>query len=652
MNQAKLDAALAWARRGFRIFPLIPGKKKPAVKGFSAVATTDEDLINLWWSAEDYNIGVDTTGMVVVDVDVKEGKRGIESFTALGLQWDTLTVATPSGGYHAYYIGPDSRSQVEVMGSGLDLRSHHGYVVAPGSVTEDGVYEVVLDQPMVDVPSPVSRYLEEPRQRESGLAEHVEWDTEVNVAACIGYLQWAPAAVEMRGGNNQTYEVAAYCRDFGVSPHKISELMDKYYNPRCSPPWTRPELDHIVGNAWEYGSGVCGKLSPTQLLHGVSVPTPKEILHAEAAIGFGNVVAAEMIEPRPWVMSRLLMLRQITLLTAAGGAGKSTFAMTLAVHLAAGLDFLGLKIHKPGKSILYNAEDDRTEASRKLYACCAQYGIDFYQVKDKIALIGRDELNVKLTRGQRPPVINAEHVEYLTQLASDPEVVMLGLDPLVRIQTGHEDDNVEMDVVMDIMTGVARDANVAMLLAHHTSKGSSSIDNAGSATAQRGAGAISAACRISVTLFGASKEDCQQFHIPEKDIHKFVRLDDAKANLALMTGEPIWMEKVSSTLMNGDQVGVLMPVSLTETAQQAVAQIGRMLLGRMTHDGKAAIPITEAAQIVMTEHSLYAKLPINTVKQRIEHMFQGNGVALDHGRGIRALRDTDKASAPLMVVMC
>jgi hypothetical protein len=222
----------------------------------------------------------------------------------------------------------------------------------------------------------------------------------------------------------------------------------------------------------------------------------------------------------------------------------------------------------------------------------------------------------------------------------------------VRVQTGHEDDNVEMDTVMDILTEITHRANVATLLAHHTSKGSSNVDNAGSATAQRGAGAISAACRISVTLFGASKDDCAEYHIPEKEIHRFVRLDDAKANLAAMVGEPLWMEKVSTKLMNGDDVGVLMPVSLTETANKSKAQIGMMILNRMMQEGKAAVTITEAAQIVMTEHALLGKLPINTVKQRVEHMFQGQGIVVDGARRIKACRDVEKASAPLMVVMC
>ena len=37
--------------------------------------------------------------MVVIDIDVKLGKNGLAEYEALGGDYDTLVVRTPSGGY-------------------------------------------------------------------------------------------------------------------------------------------------------------------------------------------------------------------------------------------------------------------------------------------------------------------------------------------------------------------------------------------------------------------------------------------------------------------------------------------------------------------------------------------------------------------------
>ncbi|CAM5261122.1 hypothetical protein SHIRM173S_07371 [Streptomyces hirsutus] len=89
---ALLRAALDAAARGWHIFPLRPGTKRPALHGAKACtgsgpctaghrkwkqrATTDPDRIRAAWSRAPFNVGIATgpSGLVVVDLDTPEHK--------------------------------------------------------------------------------------------------------------------------------------------------------------------------------------------------------------------------------------------------------------------------------------------------------------------------------------------------------------------------------------------------------------------------------------------------------------------------------------------------------------------------------------------------------------------------------------------------
>ena len=174
----KLDAAIAWAARGIRVFPLQAGSKLPAMDGWTISATTDPIIIREMWTRTDpvigtqveldYNVGVLTSDIIVLDLDIKEGKRGLETFLRLGLEFDTLVVRTPSGGFHAYYrgIGREVGSSHLVSPTdGMDVKSHNGYVAAPGSTIDGVPYTVEIDEPVADFPVELRPLLKAPRSQ-------------------------------------------------------------------------------------------------------------------------------------------------------------------------------------------------------------------------------------------------------------------------------------------------------------------------------------------------------------------------------------------------------------------------------------------------------------------------------------------------------
>ncbi|QWF80462.1 bifunctional DNA primase/polymerase [Amycolatopsis sp. CA-230715] len=159
--------ALYFAVMGWAVFPLAPGtKRQPAVKDWENRATTVADRIRRCWAADRFNIAIATkpSGLVVVDCDMpKHGETGPDGATALaalaeergGPLPDTYTVTTPSGGTHRYYRAPAGtrlRNTQGVISPLVDTRAGGGYVVAPGSVTDEGAYELTDDTDPVELP--------------------------------------------------------------------------------------------------------------------------------------------------------------------------------------------------------------------------------------------------------------------------------------------------------------------------------------------------------------------------------------------------------------------------------------------------------------------------------------------------------------------
>ncbi len=167
--------ALHFAARGWHVFPITPGAKKPpVVDRWETRASTDPDQISRWWQVP-YTIGIATgpSGLVVVDLDTpKPGETAPDRWAALGIgsgagvlralvrQHDTtvtptFAVTTPSGGWHLYYTAPAGaqlRNTQAVIGWKIDTRAHGGYVVAPGCPVPPGGYELVDDRDPVDLP--------------------------------------------------------------------------------------------------------------------------------------------------------------------------------------------------------------------------------------------------------------------------------------------------------------------------------------------------------------------------------------------------------------------------------------------------------------------------------------------------------------------
>ena len=184
---SRLHAALAAADRGWPVFPLRPGEKRPraGLSAWEARATIDPDRITSWWRRHpEDNVAIATgpAGLVVVDLDLADtdeprpdgwpaARGGIDVFAALAARHasppgGTWTVETASGGRHLYYRAPAAggpwRNSAGRIGWHIDTRAAGGYVVAAGSVVGGRRYSVIYDVDPVPLPGWIAHALMPP----------------------------------------------------------------------------------------------------------------------------------------------------------------------------------------------------------------------------------------------------------------------------------------------------------------------------------------------------------------------------------------------------------------------------------------------------------------------------------------------------------
>ena len=146
--EVNLDAALALAGAGIKIFPA-GTDKRPLVKHWQEIATTDEDQIRGWWERVNAlpAIPCGTNGIVVIDLDRHAGGAdGVPAFKQLieahgPLPAGVPTLRTPSGGLHLFFRQPDGEPFGNGRGdlpAGIDVRGAGGFVIGLGAVLPDG----------------------------------------------------------------------------------------------------------------------------------------------------------------------------------------------------------------------------------------------------------------------------------------------------------------------------------------------------------------------------------------------------------------------------------------------------------------------------------------------------------------------------------
>src|SRR6516162_226185 len=179
-------------------------------------------------------------------------------------------------------------------------------------------------------------------------------------------------------------------------------------------------------------------------------------------------------EPVPeleWAVLDRIPLRQVTLFSGEGSAGKSTTQLHLSFAHVLARDWLGT-MPEPGPALFVDAEDDEKILHRRSAAILDHYGTTFKEAVDGglhlVSLIGQDAVLGAASR--RSEVIQPTPLfKRLLEAAGDIKPKMIGIASSANVYAGSEIDRQQVQQFISLLTAVARAANGALVLISHPS---------------------------------------------------------------------------------------------------------------------------------------------------------------------------------------
>ena len=270
----------------------------------------------------------------------------------------------------------------------------------------------------------------------------------------------------------------------------------------------------------------------------------------------------KLIPPRRWLYGRALVRRFVSVLVAPGGTGKSLWAMAAGVSLATGVPLLGDRVYTRTNVWLINLDDPMDELNRRFAALRVHYDLRAADWRGRFFMNSGEERGLIMAKMELTAdgfaVVHPDEAA-LERHILENRIGLLIVDPFAESHTLEENSNPQMVAATAAWRRVARKTDCSILLVHHVRKsGGAEIESA------RGAKALTDSARVGLVMSTMSTDEACSLGISEEDRLSYVRMDDAKANLAPRAGVAKWFRLNHMELGNqteeypeGDQVAVI-----------------------------------------------------------------------------------------------
>lgn len=446
----RLEWALKYAAHGYRVLPvwwiteaggcacaagLGCGKKAgkhPIHSDWPKVATTDEAEIRDWWARWPLANVALLMGNGVCAVDIDNG-YALEELDSRGLPTQTPTQHTGSGGFHRLYrwTGKRLKNAVRFV-EGADIRTDGGIIVVEPSVNLRGSYwwdpENDPFSPLAELPAWIADVC--------ALENAVKKPT-INIADLWNGIPEGARngrlfsyACRMRRDKRPELEILAVCLELGL---------------RCRPPMPPDEITTIVESSGRYAD----KREDDGLVC-VNV--------------FPEFVSLDL-KPKAEIVSPWFREKDISMVHAFRGAGKTWFTMSAAFCIAAGVPFLKWQVPQARGVLVVDGEMPGRDLQKRFLQLAAGAGIDTDKMPAPLRLIPHD------LQERGIPSLDTSAGQGLVERYLDDQIAVVIFDNISTLfRSGVENEAEGWNAAQEYLLTLRRQG-LAVLLVHHSGKG-------------------------------------------------------------------------------------------------------------------------------------------------------------------------------------
>jgi archaellum biogenesis ATPase FlaH len=434
--------------------------KHPIEVGWQRSSTRDRATIIAWWRRNpQYNIGCDTekTGVVMLDVDVSEGKVGTSSYAALfpadefPTMYDKSDVRTHSGGAHRYRrygVGQETlKTNASKIALHVDMRAAAGNAVLPGSVGVEGPY-TITDPDFSVATLPVL-----PQNAYEKIVRLCATAKTLAKTEFVDGVEFVPH------GMRHEYAKTWLARMHGAtkaSPDVLFAALSEHF-AQVAPDADMDDMRRLCDWYADKDGDVVGC-------------TPESLFDREADSDMTTALSDVKLEAVDFLWGRFLPKGKLVVLAGEPKDGKSTLAVTICAALTAGLALPGdaSGVYRVPQTVIYFTAEDGigdTILPRAINA-----GANLANFRTATLAYSMWEQNKRVDRQ-----ITLANTEKLRDLIEKHRPSLIVVDPLQAF-IGASVDFHKANSVRPILAGVAKlaeDFGVTVLIIAHLNKSDS-----------------------------------------------------------------------------------------------------------------------------------------------------------------------------------
>lgn len=599
-----LPEAAAFIAQQWPCFPCNAEKRPVTAHGLKDAVSNPEEARRLFRKPGAAMIGVPTgaaSGLVVVDLDCKDGAAGLEWHAANQHRIpETRQHRTRSGGKHLlfqYPVGRTIRNSASKIAPGVDVRGEGGYIIAPPSagysIETDAMPAPLPDWllELLDPPAPPPRPAAPPRRLDD--ASGTPYGQRALSDECDAILA-ASFGVQETTLNNAALKIGALVAGgelaHGYAREALVAAGMGMPSQGGKPSWSPVEIRNKVERGMADGARSPRNAPPREVRHTVRVeivppePPPRDeppdwayaepVVAADAVEQPAPQLRREAPTPAPWptlsldeiaalpppsyIIDKVLVEASNALLIGPWASLKSFLALDWSLSVAYGFAWQGREVRQTG--VLYVAGEGVGGIGRRIIAWRHHMGVEDKPAPFRLLGIG---VNITDDAQVRKLVLTA----LAAAEAEGQPIGLIIIDTLARAMIG-ADENAAADMGKAIraLDEIRTDARVCTLTVHHMGKDKD--------RGARGSSALPAAADTEITV---SREESRLTITITK------QKDDEE-------GEPLILKAIKVGVKGGEPIEGE-PTSLVLVADDEGAQSSSRPSGRLSGDQSMAFRI-------------------------------------------------------------